>query len=469
MRWCLDRWRGCAALLMVLCALVSPACAADDVGKKDGSTKPEKKNPLIEDAGKALLEGKVDDAYKLLKDAVAKDSELPPARLMLARLMIASQVREYQGRIRGVVELAISENNDHPVCYLDNSDLALAENRITDAILNAEKALALSAAARWNPTQKKDTETKAHNIMAASYEARQNWESARTQLTALLAKDEKNGQIRARLARALFMLEKPQPEEAYAELQKAVKDDAERKREAGQPEMDPANVAMARLWNQKGEVDKAREYFDKAIKSDPGKTRVHIAYADWLMQQNKIEEAKLHIAEAAKIKADDPEVMKFQGLIYRVQKNYAEAEKILKQILNLSPNDTFARNHLALVLIDQPGEANHKLAKDHAELNASANPKSPEALATLGYVYCKLKNTDDALKMLQASVNASNGQITPDTGYYLALCLQEKNQIDKAVEVIKAAILGKGLFVYKTETEDLRNKLEAKQKQASSR
>src|SRR5436853_1815431 len=119
MRWCLDRWRGRAALLAILCAFAAPAPAGPDDGlKKPETTKPEEKNPLIEEAGQKLTEGKVEDAYKLLQDAEKKNAELPPARLMLARLM--TQIRDYQPRVRAVFELAVQENPNHPLVYLDN-------------------------------------------------------------------------------------------------------------------------------------------------------------------------------------------------------------------------------------------------------------------------------------------------------------------------------------------------------------
>jgi tetratricopeptide (TPR) repeat protein len=470
MRWCLERWRGRAALLAILCAFAVPAVAGPDDGpKKSETTKPEEKNPLIEDAGQRLVERKFDEAYKLLQEASAKKPDLPPARLMLARLMMT--IREYQPRVRQVLELAIQENPTHPLVYLDNAGFAMNEGRVTDAILNSEKALALAGAGTWTPEQKKDIETKAHAFMASGYEARADWEHARSQLTTLLAKDPKNPQYRFRLAQALFFTDPVKKEQdAIAELKQASNDD--KAKAAGDEKaltLVSPDVAMAKFWAMKGENPNARKYFEQAVKVAPDKERVHIAYADWLMQLNDIPTAKLHVDAAAKIKPSDPEVQKFQGLIDRVQKNLPEAEKIFKQIIAVSPEDNYARNQLALVLADEPTDEAHRQAKAHAELFVqSTNQKSPEAWATLGYVQYKLKDVNTALQYLQEALKASNGQLSPDMGYYIALCWKDKDEIDKAKAIIKEALAAKGLFVYKREAEDLRDKLDKMPPKSSS-
>src|SRR3954454_6865058 len=154
MRWCLDRWRGRAALLSVLFAAV-PVSA----GPVNTTATPQAKIKEIEDAGELLLKGKVDDAYKSLQEAVKKKPDLPPARLMLARLLM--NTKEGQQAARGVIEQAASENPDHPQVFLTLGSVALAENRLTETILDREKALPLSAADRWTKEQKEEVQNQA--------------------------------------------------------------------------------------------------------------------------------------------------------------------------------------------------------------------------------------------------------------------------------------------------------------------
>jgi tetratricopeptide (TPR) repeat protein len=470
MRLCLVRWRGRAALLAMLCAFAGAAAAGlDDGPKKDAPAKPEEKNPLIEEAGKLLLQGKVEDAQKKLDEAKKNDKDLPPARLMLARLMM--RIRDYQPRVHAAIELAIKENPDHPVCFLDNASLALNEGRVTDAILNCERALQLATAGKnWTPKQKKDATERAHATMAAAYEAREDWEAARNQLQALLAKDMEptNPQYRARLAQALFFIDPAGKEsEARAELRQAIADDlkaqAAKKAEGRKPTLEAASVSLARFWARKGDNAKARERYEEAVKADPKDERAHIAYSDFLMQQNDFDRAKLEIEEAAKLKPDDAEVMKFQGLLCRVQKvkDYPKAEEVFKKILDKNPDDTYSRNQLALVQADQASTAKQTQAIQNAELNVKANQKAPDAWATLAYVYYKAGNIGEAQKALQQALSASNGQMSADMAYFVALILQDGDR-EKAKAILKEAtsVSTKGLFVYKQEATDLYNKLE---------
>ena len=398
MRWCLNRWRGRAALLVVLSALAGPAFADLDDGKPKDGAKPENKIPEVEEAGKLVMQGKLEDAYKLLQEACKKKTDLPPARLMLGRLMIASQIRELGPRIRPVLELAISENADHPVVYLENANLALNEGRVTDAMLNAERALQLGAGARWTPEQKKDVELGGQTVLAKAYEARGDWAVRKAHLSALLAKDQKNGGLRVQLARVMFLMLKPEDkaDDVYNELKQAYND--EKLAHKDDLKVEPPDVNMGRFWADKGENIKARDEFEKAVKADPANVQVLLAYASWLLQKNEFPEAKARIDAAAKLKPKDLEVMKYQGLVARILKDYPTAAATFRQVLDIAPTDTFSRNHLALVLIDQGGKTQQEQAIANAELNAQANPKAAEALATLGYVYFKVKRLNEALQ-----------------------------------------------------------------------
>jgi uncharacterized protein (TIGR02996 family) len=336
--------------------------------------------------------------------------------------------------------------------YLTDGSLALGEGRLTEAILNCQRAFDLTAGGRWPAEQKAKLQREAHAGLAAAYEARRDWASARTHLTALLDGDPKNAPARMRLARALFFLGKP--DDAYAELQTAVRDD---------PSLDPPTVAMGKLWTAKGDAPKAREWLDRAIKAEPNSARVHLAYADWLLQQNETEPAKIHADTAAKIKADDVEVQKIQGLVGRVQGDLAGAEKVFRRVLADAPGDFFASNQLALVLADQSDKEQRGRAVQLAEVNARQYPRSPEALATLGYAYYRVGNLDGALQDLQAAVKAGSGQAAPDTAYYLALVLFDRDKFEDARKLLEGALGTKGLFVYRKQAEALLEKLKLKE------
>src|SRR5438105_12027168 len=100
----INRFRDGAAAVLLAALLAGPAWA----GPVNAQTNPAVKIKEIEDAGAALQRGQIDDAYKLLQEAVKKNPHLPPAQLMLARLFLATNEGQRQGR--AVLERAAAEN-----------------------------------------------------------------------------------------------------------------------------------------------------------------------------------------------------------------------------------------------------------------------------------------------------------------------------------------------------------------------
>jgi uncharacterized protein (TIGR02996 family) len=406
----------------------------------------------IEKAGAALQRGEMDEAYKLLQEAVRKNPSLPPARLMLARLLLATRDGQRQGR--AILEQAVVENPDHPEVYLTLGSIALSEGRLTEAVFDCQHALTLSAADRWTADQKKNFQAQSHTGLAAAFEARRDWVNARTHLAVLVYLDPMKGLLRQRLARALFFLDKP--DDAYRELTAAIVND---------PTLEPAAVTMGRLWTNKGDFTQAREWLDKAIQAEPNSPRARLAYADWLLQQNEIDQAKAHADAAARVKPNDPDVLKLQGLIARMRKDYVTAEATFRRVLNNVRADFFAMNQLALISADQSDGEQRRQALEMAETNARANLRSPEAQATLGYVYYRNGNIEKAWQALQEAnavapaSSSSTSDLPRDTAYYLALVLDKRGKPDEAKKLLKRALDCKGLFVYRQEAQALLDKV----------
>ncbi len=260
-------------------------------------TKPEE----VVKAEAAFRDGRADEAFKLLREAVKKHPQLPPARLMLARLYFAAG-QSAAGRAN--LEQAAAEAFTHPEVYLANASQALAEGRITDTILNCQTAISLSNTDRWTAEQKSRFLREAHAGLAAAFEARKDWEATRVQLLAWLEIEPKNGVARQRLARALLMLGRDT--EALAELQHACQDDAK---------LEAPEIAIGRLWAIKGDAKRAEEWFQKAVQKYAKDARAHRAFGGWLLDRGRVDAAKIHIDTAAQLEPKSRDSLGLKGLL----------------------------------------------------------------------------------------------------------------------------------------------------------
>jgi tetratricopeptide (TPR) repeat protein len=363
--------------------------------------------------------GRPDEALRLIREQANKHPEWSPPRVILARLLFdAGQAAAG----RRALEQAAAELPEHPDVYLSFGTLGLAEGRFSDARLNFRREVAAG--------------------LAAVAEAREDWESARRWLTALLELDPKNGPARQRLGRALFRLDKV--DEAFAALKQAVQD---------APALDPAAVSMGWLYTQKADPKKAEEWFDNAQKAEPKSARVQRARAAWLLEQGRAPDAKAAVEEAAKLEPGSKDGERLRALIAWHLGDSAEAQRLLEPLNRDSPADFAVANLLALSLVDQDDAAKRARGLQLAELDVRQSPRSPDAMATFGWALYRSGRVDQAEQALRQAV--SGVRTTPDIAYYLARVLADKGRNDDARKLLQSATGLPGAFAHRKDADDL--------------
>jgi tetratricopeptide (TPR) repeat protein len=270
----------------------------------------------IEGAVQAMVKGQTDEAYKLLQDAVKKYPDLPPARLMLSRIhKMANLDAENDTKYRSLLEQAATENPDHVAVYVDLANNAALEGRSTEALLDCQKLLELSAAPRWTEPQKRDCRMAAREIGARVHNNRREWTAAADELKQLLGEVPTNCRLRNEYAKALLGLAKP--DEAFRELTQAYEINSVADWDAN---VDWPILAMAKCYAAIEDTTKAREWFNKASQDAPESLELHVAYAKWLLKQNDLSAAKQHAEKARKISPDNK-------LVPRILRSIADTEK----------------------------------------------------------------------------------------------------------------------------------------------
>lgn len=396
-----------------------------------------------EKAAALIRAGKPDDALAELRKAAKANPLLPPPRVQLADLYI--QAGQPQAA-RGQIERAAVEDPGHPAVYLSNASMAFGEGRLIETILACRAALTLSADPRWDADQRKKFAREARMGLAAAFEARGDWPSVKEHAVAALNEDPKSTLARQKLAAATFWT--GGPEQAFAELQAAYKDD---------PTTDLPELRMAQLWAAKDEA-KSEDWLKKAVAAHPRDPKAHRAYAAWLLDNGRPDAAQLYVDSAMKLDPTAKESIALKGLTARYKKDWATAEQVFDGLNREYPNDIFSAWNLALVLAETGDPSKRRRAVDLAESETRKNPRAGEGYAVLGWTYYKAGRLEDAEKALLTS--ASTGQVRMDTAYFLARVLAERGKTEEAYRLIKEAVGTRGPFVHRADAQALLTELE---------
>lgn len=385
-------------------------------------------------------------ALDALGEARQKNAALPPARLMLARAFLAAgQVP----RGRAILEQAAADNPDYPGVYAAFGDLALTEERGTDAQLQFEKAAACTRAGSLPESQKRYFLVESHAGLAAVAESRKDWPAARASLSAWLAQEPEHAPARQRLGAVLFEL--GLTDAALAEFRKAVEADKT---------LPPAGVPMGWLWTRKGDAKKAATLMETAVQEAPDNARVHVEYANWLLTQDDVAAAKSHVESAAKLDPSLKMLKALRGLIAWQRKDYAEAEQFFQSYTQDAPDDFAVSNQLVLSLVEQATEAKRRRALQLAEMNARLYPNSGDALATLAWVYRDLNRPEDSERALRAARSTGTG--TSDTIYYIARLIAASGRTEDVKPMLQAALAAPGRFSFRKEAREWLDQLSRK-------
>jgi tetratricopeptide (TPR) repeat protein len=430
--------RPLAAPALLFCAVAAFAQPPKDAPKTAPAADEQK-------AKEAFLAGKLDDALVHLRAAAKANPAMSPPKVVAARWCVETG-NGPQARL--LIEQAATDDPAHPDVLLTNASFALAEGRVTDAVLGCTAALAATDSARWDADTKKKYQREARLGLAAAFEARGDSASVKTHLAALLDADPRNAALRQRLARTLFLVDKP--DEAFAELGAAHKED---------PTLDPPQMSMAQLWTAKHDFAKADEWYTKAVASHPNSAKVHRALAGYLLDRGRLDTARAHLAAAQKLEPASRDTKALAGLTARYAKDYAAATAVFEELVRDHPSFGFGVVNLALVLAESGDATGKRRATELAEGYAKQNPRAGEPRAVLAYCLFKAGRAADAEKVARTT---AGGALSPDAAYFVARVLADRGATDDAQKILRAAAESKDGFVYRKDATDLLADLDKK-------
>ena len=401
--------------------------------------------PEIEEAFQRLRNHDVDGAKSLLDAAIKAHPELPPSRVMIAAWF--SQVNQ-TAMVRGQLELAVQELPNDPEAYRVLGELALQGRRWVEADLCFQKAYELAYKFKGDARRRSALLTQAISGEAVVAEARNDWPTAQKYIEEIVAKDPKNAAALQQYGRALFKQKKV---EAALEKFKAAR--------ALNDKLLTPEAVLADYYQEDGDTANASKWMKAAIEAAPNDLNTRLAAAQWALATFQFAAAEKQADVALKLDPTSQDAQIVSGLVALYLKNYAQAATLFQKIVDTSPSNFLAINHLALALAHQ-GEADKKRALEYAQMNAQRASSQPEAFATVGWVLYQLGRADEAEAAFRKALEVGQGQISANLAYYIARISTDRKRYDEARKALDVALRSPQPFVERPAAELLAKELD---------
>ncbi len=379
-------------------------------------------------------------ARTFLERAVSKDDKLPPVDVMLAKMHFVT------GNVQAglaALDAAVRDIRTDPEPYLLLADQARSTGQSISALALYDKGIELTEAYDANPKRKRRFMLRAYSGRAAVLQQWEDWVAAEADLQVLLKEDPDDAAALSRLGVVYFMLDKPA--EGYNSFVKA--------RELNK-DLAPPYVAAATMYQRLGKPDQARQAFERAYAENKADKATLVAYAQWLLQTDQIDQAKTVLAGARKEIPNSFEILLLSGLAERMSGELDAAEQLYMQALAIQPTNRDVYNQLALLLFDQDNTEKKQRGAGFAQANASIHQSNADVLITLAWVMYKLGRVNEFNEAYQRGVRA--GALSPDSKYLIAKIMVDQKRNDVAEKLLtNASDDYQGIFVMKNEAQAL--------------
>ena len=405
----------------------------------------------IDQAIKYFINRDVLASRQFLEAAKKKDPALPPVDLLLAKMYFLGG-NAAAGRLS--LEKTATDNPDDPEPAILLADQALGQGRVIEADALYARALELTSKFNGAAKRKRNFEIRARAGRASVAQRRKNWDTAVSDLQALIKLDPENAVAHYRLGQTLFMQNKFQ--EGYAEFKDA------KTKDKNLPDPD---VATALMYDQLKLADKTantQKFFDRAMTTNKTDPATVTAYAQWLIKQatpQTLPKAEALLADARKANPGNLNLLILSGVAARMGKKMKPAEDYFIEALGIAPANSDVINQLALLLIEQADQGKRERALQFAGMNAQINAQNSDAQITLAWVLYQLGRVADAESALRQGLNL--GSPSPDSSYLVAKILMDQNKMDPAKQLLKGAIEQEspGIFIYRADAQAALDKL----------
>lgn len=140
----------------------------------------------------------------------------------------------------------------------------------------------------------------------------------------------------------------------------------------------------------------------RAIELDENYLPAYAAYAALFVQRGETDRAIAELSKATDLKPTSP-IYTLMAMLEESRGKNSQAAELYRKALDLKPSNAIAANNLAWMMADR-GIGNLDDALKLAQTAVSSSPSTPEYYDTLGWIYFKKGQKDDAVANLKKAV-----------------------------------------------------------------
>ena len=195
-----------------------------------------------------------------------------------------------------------------------------------------------------------------------------------------------------------------------------------------------AQTREAVVLDQLGRTDQALEFL-RELQAQTGEDSVQLGNvfmleADLLARKGRLDEARAVYARALETLPEDPRLLYARALFSAEHEDLASAEKDLRRVIQLKPDDAEALNALGYTLADRTDRRAEAL--ELIERAYKLKPDEPAIIDSLGWIRYRMGDLDASLKELR---RAYDKQADPEIAAHLGEVLWVRGDRDEARRV----------------------------------
>src|SRR4029077_7518088 len=172
-------------------------------------------------------------------------------------------------------------------------------------------------------------------------------------------------------------------------------------------------LTLAQQMADSGKADDSVQLAKSVLKGGPDDRDSYIMLSQIYMRLKRWKDSEDALQKAEKLAArpEEKEYIRFlQGSIYERQKKFDQAEQAFRQVLQQNPSNSMALNYLGYMLADRNTHLEEALNLVKKALDF--DPQNGAYLDSLGWVYFKLGNYDQAEENLRRAADKSPNDAT---------------------------------------------------------